>query len=99
MTATERHDYGMPSSHAQFMGFLMAVFDFLVEFTVFRHLPRWLAYVIAFSGSGLVCYARVYLGYHSVRQVAVGFFLGMTLGTLWAALLTLLIRDSKLKRV
>lgn len=87
----------MPSSHAQFMGFLMAIFDSLIQFTVFKYLPRWLAYLLGFAGSALVGYARVYLGYHSIRQVVVGFFLGMTLGSIWALVLASSTCKQKLK--
>lgn len=34
---TERFDFGMPSSHSQFMGYLAAIAPMFVEYTVFRY--------------------------------------------------------------
>lgn len=77
----------MPSSHSQFMGFLIGIFHHLLPFTIFDYFPRVFSYILAITGSAVICYSRVYLGYHSERQVAVGFFLGLTLGSLWSHLI------------
>ncbi|ORY98915.1 phosphatidic acid phosphatase type 2/haloperoxidase [Syncephalastrum racemosum] len=55
--------YGMPSSHAQFMGFFAAY-----------------AMIVL---SGLVMYSRIYLGYHTAAQVAVGLAIGIMFGVAW----------------
>lgn len=34
---SDKLDYGMPSSHSQFMGYLAAIAPFFVEFTIFRY--------------------------------------------------------------
>ena len=81
---TERIDYGMPSSHSQFMGFLMGMFPHILDLTIFSQLPKFLAYSMAIAGSALVSYSRLYLGYHDSRQVVVGFFMGLGLGSLWS---------------
>lgn len=66
------------------MGFLLGMFPHILGLTIFGHLPRPLAYSMAIGGSALVSYSRVYLGYHDLRQVAVGFFMGLGLGSLWS---------------
>lgn len=35
---SDKTDYGMPSSHSQFMGYLAAIAPYFVEFTIFRYL-------------------------------------------------------------
>lgn len=93
-SGTERLDYGMPSSHAQFMGYLAAVAPYFFEFTVFHRLPRLFTKAIFPVASWAVGFSRIYLGYHDLRQVAVGFFIGLAFGLLWADVLRVLSRES-----
>lgn len=80
-----RSNYGMPSAHSQFMGFL----------TAYVSLKLWLQWVgiktrqkilglsllilmtIGVTGS------RVYLGYHTIDQVCIGVLVGILLGSLY----------------
>ncbi|QEU61989.1 Cax4 [Kluyveromyces lactis] len=78
-----RSGYGMPSAHSQFMGF----------FTMYIGLRIWCqwgglnkshkilaSFGLLLASSGVVV-SRVYLGYHSVKQVLVGVSIGALLGT------------------
>ena len=77
-------EYGMPSNHAQFMGFLAMYVALFLFHRV--EAPRWelCAWsLLAFSAAQLVCVSRVYLGYHSVEQVSVGMVVGVVAGSAW----------------
>lgn len=74
--------YGMPSAHAQFMGFFAAYFVCVFAFKLQRF-GRWQRVV----GSAalvvllvLVAFLRVYLLYHTPQQVLVGAAVGALLG-------------------
>jgi len=95
--------YGMPSSHSQFVGFFSVS---LVLFLLVRHVPRKptashtplnMASRIALSGAalanaGLVTWSRIYLNYHTPKQVLVGFFAGVVTALGWF-LVTSIIRQ------
>lgn len=81
--------WGMPSSHAQFMGFFTA---YLVLFICLRQKNT---YRTAVGRAGMkllvsmlavvnivVCLSRVYLSYHTLLQVLVGQLIGISLGSL-----------------
>ena len=86
--------YGMPSSHAQFVAFFSIS---LTLFLLFRHVPKqatpshtplsMLARVVlsgvVLSNAGLVAYSRIYLSYHTPRQVLVGCLAGAVTGVSW----------------
>ncbi|PFH56480.1 hypothetical protein XA68_16435 [Ophiocordyceps unilateralis] len=84
--------YGMPSSHAQFLAFWSLS---LSLFLLFRHRPRgrnaWsFSHRLALSAAAialasLTAWSRLYLGYHSERQVLVGALAGALLALLWFA--------------
>lgn len=81
--------YGMPSSHSQFSCFLMVYgimhvihFD-LSDSRVYKTL---VILMLIFQGV-LVPYSRIYLGYHDIQQVVVGFGLGGIVGLIWFRLL------------
>jgi dolichyldiphosphatase len=80
--------YGMPSSHAQFVAFFSTS---LALFLLFRHTPKpattshtpysmaervGLSF-LAIVGAGLVACSRIYLNYHTTKQVLVGCFAGV----------------------
>lgn len=81
-------EYGMPSSHAQFMGFFTV---YLILFICLRQkqtyrtsiakLVRSLLVLMLVFVNALVCISRVYLSYHTMLQVVVGQILGITLGS------------------
>ena len=85
--------YGMPSSHAQFVAFFAVS---LTLFLIVRHVPtkttsyspttfleRLLLSFFAFLGAGAVSSSRVYLNYHTPRQVWVGVVAGTMFSVIW----------------
>ena len=78
--------YGMPSSHAQYMFFLAVAGSlFLARRFAAPHSRRVRVLVLAglWAAAGLTAWSRVYLGYHSVRQVVVGAAVGAVLAGVW----------------
>lgn len=81
--------YGMPSSHAQFVAFFAV---YIGLFILFRHSPTTssrsglsriiLSFVISF-GALAVAVSRIYLTYHTVRQVLAGCAVGMVFAGVW----------------
>lgn len=88
-------EYGMPSSHAQFMCFFTQ-YVLLFIFIRLHHmnnnnarterLVRLLVLAACCLATGLVCCGRVYLQYHSTQQVLVGALVGIVVGTGWFVL-------------
>ncbi|KAH8850784.1 dolichyldiphosphatase 1-like [Schistosoma japonicum] len=89
---------GMPSNHAQFMGFFCAYTTLFLSirlavaslFQLFRLSQRSLSrrttlfiYLLCISTTLIVCYSRVYLLYHTLFQVIVGITVGGLFGTVW----------------
>ncbi|KAH9493240.1 Dolichyldiphosphatase 1 [Bulinus truncatus] len=82
-------EYGMPSSHTQFMWFFSSYFALFLLLRLYKNhslIDDMWKYVCA--GVGVLCaiivsWSRIYLGYHTMSQVLVGSFLGIVLGTLW----------------
>ena len=85
--------YGMPSSHSQFVTFFSLS---LSLFLLLRHVPdkstnqspathsqRIALSLLACSGAGLVAASRVYLNYHTPKQVLAGCAAGMLFGVWW----------------
>lgn len=90
--------YGMPSSHAQFMAFFsvsLTLFLFLRQRTNATKTPPILSFVLApivekslislvtLIAASLIALSRIYLGYHSPRQVLVGFMAGIVSAVAW----------------
>ena len=75
-------EFGLPSSHSQILSFslvLVLCFNFRaaqVRTMHFNHAILTLEAIGMFVLSALTGYARVYLGYHSVFQVLLGFAVG-----------------------
>jgi len=98
--------YGMPSSHAQFVAFFSLS---LTLFLLFRHVPkkptpshtpltmvsRVLLSGLALASAGLVAWSRIYLNYHTEKQVMVGCLAG-TLSALSWFIITTVVRQSGL---
>ncbi|XP_062515036.1 dolichyldiphosphatase 1-like [Corticium candelabrum] len=82
-------EYGMPSSHAQFMGFFAVYFILFIYIRIISQ-DRWqqmlwkccLSLTVA-SAAVLVACSRVYLQYHTVPQVVYGLLIGVLIGTSW----------------
>ena len=94
--------YGMPSSHAQFVTFFSLS---LSLFLLLRHTPnpstthtpisfpeRLLLSIVASICAAAVAYSRVYLNYHTLKQVLVGCAAGAVFAILWFIFTTLLRR-------
>lgn len=98
--------YGMPSSHAQFVAFFSVT---LTLFLLFRHVPKKpspshtpLSMVsrVALSGlailsAGMVAWSRIYLNYHTPKQVLVGVGAGTASAVSWF-IITSVVRQSGL---
>ncbi|EJS43697.1 cax4p [Saccharomyces arboricola H-6] len=82
---TLRSGYGMPSAHSQFMGFCFT-YNSLKLYTSWKNL-NFLEKCLFSSGLALlsfcVCFSRVYLHYHNLDQVIVGFTVGALAGSLY----------------
>ncbi|EDV27592.1 uncharacterized protein TRIADDRAFT_53442 [Trichoplax adhaerens] len=81
-------EFGMPSSHAQFMGFFAVYFILLLNVRAYALSSSDRLWNIAISAEVaaiaiVVSYSRIYLMYHTTMQVLVGFLLGTLLGVLW----------------
>jgi len=83
--------YGMPSSHAQFVGFF-AIYMFCFAYIRLktREAEKFMdnirRHVIALSAIGaavLVSCSRIYLYYHTLEQVFIGLIIGAVYGLLW----------------
>ncbi|KAI5820117.1 PAP2 domain protein [Pyronema omphalodes] len=80
--------YGMPSSHAQFSSYF---FLYLTLLLLLRNLggprlPTWRRYFYVFAalvGSVSVAVSRVYLNYHTQKQVIVGYLAGLGWALIW----------------
>jgi len=94
--------YGMPSSHSQFVAFFSVS---LSLFLLFRHTPtphtsyspstfleRFLLSLLACTCSAAVAASRVYLNYHTPKQVWVGVSAGAIFAMVWFLFTTLLRR-------
>ncbi|KAJ5107760.1 hypothetical protein N7456_004435 [Penicillium angulare] len=94
--------YGMPSSHAQFMAFFSV---YLTFFILFRHTPayatsypflgtilRAFVTLVLLAVAGGVAYSRLYLNYHTIRQVLAGSGAGVACAFAWFIITGLLRR-------
>lgn len=85
--------YGMPSSHSQFVSYFAVS---LTLFLLFRHLPspssdsvsrsyteRLIISVFACIGAVAVSVSRIYLNYHTTKQVLAGCTAGAFYALLW----------------
>ncbi|TID20083.1 putative 6-phosphofructo-2-kinase [Venturia nashicola] len=92
--------YGMPSSHAQFVSFFSV---YLTFFLLLRHKPhptnthtplalweRVTLSVLAIASAGVVALSRIYLSYHTQKQVLVGCGAGVFCAIFWFAVTTYL---------
>jgi len=81
-------EFGMPSSHSQFM-FFFSTYTILFLLKRLHHnsplekIVRGIVIVACLVGTVLVCYGRIYLLYHTLSQVFVGAIIGAILGVTW----------------
>lgn len=98
--------YGMPSSHAQFVSFFSVT---LTLFLLWRHSPkpspvhapitlpqRALLSLVALLCAAAVAASRIYLNYHTDKQVLVGCTAGTFSAAAWFAVTMLLRRNGLL---
>lgn len=87
-------EYGMPSSHAQFVWFFATYVIYFVYIrlqhmnnnTIIQSLSKFLILFSTLSMAILVSISRIYLEYHTMSQVLCGALLGFLFGTFWFAL-------------
>lgn len=82
----EADDFGMPSNHAQFIGYFCGIYCIYLMRIPSTTLSRMLKciYVSTLQLFGvLVCFSRYYLKYHSLPQVVWGYFTGICLSVIW----------------
>jgi dolichyldiphosphatase len=85
--------YGMPSSHAQFVTFFSV---YLALFLLLRHQPhpththtpltlfeRFILSLLALASAASISVSRIYLNYHTLKQVLVGCAAGAVLAISW----------------
>ncbi|ESO08963.1 hypothetical protein HELRODRAFT_73990 [Helobdella robusta] len=81
-------EYGMPSSHAQFMSFFAVYMVLFLCIRVHHNSPtgiiwKHLSCIGVLIAALLVCYSRVYLLYHTIDQVTWGIVAGSVMGSIW----------------
>ncbi|XP_072388732.1 dolichyldiphosphatase 1-like [Diabrotica undecimpunctata] len=87
-------EYGMPSSHAQFVWFFTTYVIYFVYIrlqhmnnnTIIQSLSKFLIIFSSLSMAILVSISRIYLEYHTVSQVLYGALIGVLFATFWFAL-------------
>ncbi|KAJ2805520.1 hypothetical protein H4R21_001226 [Coemansia helicoidea] len=87
--------YGMPSSHAQFMGFFALYVALYFERQTGAHrVHRRIAQAGAAVLGAAVAVSRVYLGYHTLRQTLAGGAVGLAAAAAWYAFAECVLRPS-----
>ncbi|GFR89283.1 dolichyldiphosphatase 1 [Elysia marginata] len=90
-------EYGMPSSHSQFMWFFSSYFTVFLLLRLYRNqsivddLWKYVCALLSLVAAVLVSWSRVYLMYHTVSQVAVGAVVGSLLSAPWFYLVHVLL--------
>lgn len=70
-----RYDYGMPSSHAMFVGFMTFYLPFIYH--KFNKKIDYGITALIVVLLLLIAYSRIHLGHHTIGQLAVGFVVGL----------------------
>lgn len=83
---SELHDFGMPSNHAQFIGFFtfFYVAQLHLNSNILPIMYRKIYIVFLLFLCVIVGYSRIYLSYHSPEQVVAGIITGALFGSCWA---------------
>ncbi len=72
------NDYGMPSGHAQFIGFYIPYLIMVyIVWGDFNKGTKWFLGCCAVGFGVVIVWSRVYLNYHTVTQVLVGLGIGI----------------------
>ncbi|XP_060517018.1 dolichyldiphosphatase 1-like [Cylas formicarius] len=87
-------EYGMPSSHAQFVWFFATYIIYFVVIrlhhmnnnTIIENVSKFFILSSSLLLAIVVCISRVYLQYHTVWQVLCGALVGIIFATFWFAL-------------
>jgi len=88
-------EYGMPSSHSQFMWFFVCYLILFIfirvhnNYNTIDNVWKYVACVLGVCAAVCVSYSRVYLGYHTGSQVLWGCLIGLCLGLLYFLLVQL----------
>jgi dolichyldiphosphatase len=77
-------NYGMPSSHSQFVAYLAACYFLLMNKTIARRLTNPLFLLLA-ALTFVMMWSRVYLGFHTLLQTVVGAGAGAAVAVAWVA--------------
>jgi len=91
---------GMPSAHAQSMAFVTIFVICFIRWRKERFLDQHESHLLITGlvlDTVVVSFARVYLGYHTVRQVVVGLGFGTCFGLAWMACAALM--DTKMQQL
>jgi len=81
-------EFGMPSSHSQFM-FFFTTYTVLFLLKRLHHnsplekVVRGVVIALCSIVTALVCYGRIYLLYHTISQVVIGALIGALYGIVW----------------
>ncbi|CAB4256783.1 similar to Saccharomyces cerevisiae YGR036C CAX4 Dolichyl pyrophosphate (Dol-P-P) phosphatase with a luminally oriented active site in the ER [Maudiozyma barnettii] len=78
--------YGMPSAHSQFVGFFLSYWTLKIWLQWDPHASTSLKtqsslFILTFTL--MVCGSRIYLLYHTLEQVTLGYLIGIANGTLY----------------
>eukprot|EP01097_Dermamoeba_algensis_P006089 TRINITY_DN383_c0_g1_i1.p1 TRINITY_DN383_c0_g1~~TRINITY_DN383_c0_g1_i1.p1 ORF type:complete len:244 (-),score=51.88 TRINITY_DN383_c0_g1_i1:279-974(-) len=80
-------DYGMPSSHAQFMSFFTSYvffsFFFSQRVTFQNPFGKYLILAVLLFLTGSTAYSRLEMKYHSLEQVVAGHLIGILTAFVW----------------
>lgn len=89
---TLRSNYGMPSAHSQFMGFfcMYVGLRYCLRWKGLSKTKRLLGVSTVTIMAFCVCFSRVYLRYHTLGQVLVGFSVGLATGSTYFLIVGLL---------
>ncbi|CAG8475461.1 6812_t:CDS:2 [Ambispora leptoticha] len=93
--------YGMPSNHAQFIGFF-TMFSVLYLYRRIKFQQNAWKHLIALGllgFAGAVSCSRVYLNYHTPKQVLVGIAFGATFAIMWYFFIEHILRPRQLFKV
>jgi dolichyldiphosphatase len=75
-------NYGLPSSHSQFVAYLAACHFMLMKKTVSKRL--WDAmFIVLVALLGVMMWSRVHLGFHTLMQTVVGAATGAAVAVAW----------------
>jgi dolichyldiphosphatase len=88
-------EHGMPSNHAQFIGFLVSAGSlWAVRRWGVGIMWRALSVVSGVALGTAVCASRLYLGYHDTRQVVAGVVVGFLSGASWHVMTEMVLRPA-----